>query len=109
MSDVRTYLVPGGELADERTYPPGGTTDKWRVVLYADHLAALERARVDVLREVRVAIQVTRDYWRGRYESSDGDDSMYGRRCRDYYETHDADLAVIARLINAATTGDTDG
>lgn len=76
-------------------------------VKYADHLATLERVRVETLREIRAAIQSKRDHWQARAERAD-EDSMVGRRYRDYFETHDADLAAIDRLINAATTGDTD-
>lgn len=67
----------------------------------ADHLAALERVRVETLREIRAAIQAKRDHWQARAERAD-EDSMVGRRYRDYFETHDADLAAIDRLIDAA-------
>lgn len=61
-------------------------------VKYADHLAALERVRVETLRGLDKQLATA-------MELLDGDPAVIGLRKARY---------AITRLINAATTGDTD-
>lgn len=96
MSDVTAYTMTvkcmnycyGGSPALEVDEYP----DEFCVVKYADHLAALERVRVETLRELDKQLATA-------MELLDGDPAVIGlRKAR----------RAIDRLINAATTGDTD-
>lgn len=70
-------------------------------VKYADHLAALERVRVETLREERAAIMALRAFIVGKTALRDWD-------INEVVKGFDDAVAAIDRLINAATTGDTD-
>lgn len=86
MSDVRVYLVRGSELTEETPEDRVSGLGKWRVVLYADHLAALERVRVETLREVWAAVN--------REQAWSLSDAQMQTKC----------LAAIDRIIDATTT-----
>lgn len=79
---------------------PGCPTCKRLDDLYAERVAG----GVEALREARDVISLDRDRYRALADKAD-QDSMIGRAYRDYADTHDADLAAIDRLIDAATTG----
>lgn len=72
--------------------PDGG----W--VTEADHLAALERVRVETLREERAAIMALRAFIVGKTALRDWD-------INEVVKGFDDAVAAIDRLINAATTG----
>lgn len=94
------YLVgrielPDGQYRREITpeYAPSKVGD---LILHTDHLAALERVRVETLREARKAIDHI-------YPVSD----QWGHHTLPYIDRRAA-RAAIDRLIDATTTGDTD-
>jgi hypothetical protein len=74
-------------------------------VPWVDHLAALERVRVEALREARAAVGDRYDWQRNEFAPWRIKPLPYDQRFLDGIE--DA-LGAIDRLINAATTGDTD-
>lgn len=94
MSDVTAYTMTvkcmnycyGGSPALEVDEYP----DEFCVVKYADHLAALERVRVETLREVWAAVN--------REQAWSLSDAQMQTKC----------LATIDRIIDATTTGATD-
>ena len=71
-------------------------------VKYTDHLAALERMRVETLREARAEVEAEAIH---PWPDPNWFDMGYIAGHQD--QLRDA-LAAIDRLINAATTGDTD-
>lgn len=76
---------------------PHGTV----VIPEADHLAALERVRVETLREERAAIMALRAFIVGKTALRDWD-------INEVVKGFDDAVAAIDRLINAATTGASD-
>ena len=72
-----------------------------KVVLYTDHLAALERVRVEALREERAAIMALRAFIVGKTALRDWD-------INEVVKGFDDAVAAIDRLINATTKGATD-
>ena len=91
MADVPRWDCVSGQWGlPARVLRVPGTT----YVLYTDHLAALERVRVETLREIKTAVMHLPVV--GRLAGTDS----------TLVAVHV--LAAIDRLINAATTGDTD-
>jgi len=88
MSGVRVWTANGiayNLFASTSPMPEGS-----RFITEADHLAALERVRVETLREVWAAVN--------REQAWSLSDAQMQTKC----------LAAIDRLIDATTTGDTD-
>ena len=52
------------------------------------------------LADARAAVEGNHAYWKDRFEDSDGNESMVGRRYGNYVDAHKADLDAISALIH---------
>lgn len=52
------------------------------------------------LTDAKAAVEGNRTYWQERFEDSDGNESMVGRRYGNYVDAHKADLDAISALIH---------